>query len=92
MEEGSEVPTALDKLESRLDLVRPEFGPSGSAFVFKHALIQEAAYGTLLLKRRRQLHRRAADALEALEGVPSGELAIHLQGAGAGSDRLPDSP
>ena len=81
MEEGAEVPTALDDLV-RLDLVRPEFGPSGSAFVFKHALIQEAAYGTLLLKRRRQLHRRAADALEALEGAPSGELAIHLQGAG----------
>ncbi len=81
MEEGAEVPTALDDLV-RLDLVRPEFGPSGSAFVFKHALIQEAAYGTLLLKRRRQLHRRAADALEALESAPSGELAIHLQGAG----------
>ena len=62
------MPTALDELV-RLDLVRPEFGPSGSAFVFKHALIQEAAYGTLLLKRRRELHRRAADALESLEGA-----------------------
>ena len=84
LEEGTEVPTALDELV-RLDLVRPEFGPSGSAFVFKHALIQEAAYGTLLLKRRRELHRRAAEALESFEGAPdapSGELAIHLQGAG----------
>ena len=93
LEEGTEVPTALDELV-RLDLVRPEFGPSGSAFVFKHALIQEAAYGTLLLKRRRELHRRAAKALESFEGAPdapSGELAIHLQGAGelAASDRLP---
>jgi len=85
MEEGTEVPTALDDLV-RLDLVRPEFGPSGSAFVFKHSLIQEAAYGTLLLKRRRELHRRAADALESVEegasDAPLGELAIHLQGAG----------
>ncbi len=85
MDDGSEVLAALDDL-IRLDLVRPEFGPSGSAFVFKHSLIQEAAYGTLLLKRRRELHRRAANALESLEGgatdTPFGELAIHLQGAG----------
>ena len=84
VEEGTDVPTALDELV-RLDLVRPEFGPSGSAFVFKHALIQEAAYGTLLLKRRRELHRLAAEALESVEGTPdapSSELAIHLQGAG----------
>jgi class 3 adenylate cyclase/tetratricopeptide (TPR) repeat protein len=84
MDEGSEVPAALDDL-IRVDLVRPEFGPSGSVFVFKHSLIQEAAYQTLLLKRRRALHLRAADALALGDGaseVRLGELAIHLQGAG----------
>ena len=43
--------------------------PSGSAaqasYVFRHALIQEAAYSSLLLRRRREYHRRIAEAIEA---------------------------
>ncbi len=35
-------------------------------YAFKHALVQEAAYGTLLLKQRRELHRRVARAIEEL--------------------------
>jgi class 3 adenylate cyclase/tetratricopeptide (TPR) repeat protein len=35
-------------------------------YAFKHALVQEAAYGTLLLKQRKQLHRRIAKAIEEL--------------------------
>lgn len=37
-------------------LVRPD----GEAFLFAHALVQEAVYGSLLRSRRRDLHRRAA--------------------------------
>jgi predicted ATPase len=33
-------------------------------YTFKHALVQDAAYGTLLRERRRQLHARIAAALE----------------------------
>ncbi len=33
-------------------------------YTFKHALIQDAAYETLLLRRRRQLHARIAEILE----------------------------
>ncbi|MGH6661380.1 MAG: ATP-binding protein, partial [Rhodospirillales bacterium] len=33
-------------------------------YTFKHALIQDAAYEALLLRRRRQLHARIADILE----------------------------
>jgi tetratricopeptide (TPR) repeat protein len=36
------------------------------AYTFKHALTQEAAYGSLLLERRRVLHARIVGALEAL--------------------------
>ena len=35
-------------------------------YVFKHALVQEAAYSTILAERRRAIHRRVADAIEKL--------------------------
>jgi predicted ATPase len=35
----------------------------GAAYRFKHALIQDAAYESLLKSRRQPLHRRAAEAL-----------------------------
>ncbi|WP_179294613.1 adenylate/guanylate cyclase domain-containing protein [Mesorhizobium sp. WSM3879] len=38
--------------------------PSSPTYVFKHALIQDAAYGTLLRGRRQELHRRVVAALE----------------------------
>ena len=34
-------------------------------YIFKHALSQEVAYGSLLLERRRTIHQRAGDAIEA---------------------------
>jgi class 3 adenylate cyclase len=36
---------------------------SGGSFSFKHALIQDAAYGSLLARPRRDLHRRVAECL-----------------------------
>jgi predicted ATPase len=38
--------------------------PPTAEYVFKHALVQDAAYGTLLRGPRRQLHARIAEALE----------------------------
>jgi tetratricopeptide (TPR) repeat protein len=38
--------------------------PPDVEYTFKHALVQEAAYGTLLRERRRQLHTRIAVTLE----------------------------
>ena len=54
--------------------------------MFKHALVQDAAYGTLLRGRRQELHSRAAAALERLfaevaERQPE-ILAHHRTGAG----------
>jgi predicted ATPase len=40
--------------------------PPDARYGFKHALLQDAAYGTLLRERRRVLHRRAAEAIERL--------------------------
>lgn len=58
--------TVLEKAQ----LVRPAAGVE-PAYVFKHALTQEAAYQSLLRATRAELHRRVA---EALEQFFSGEL------------------
>ena len=38
--------------------------PPQSSYIFKHALVQDAAYGTLLRSRRQRLHARIAATLE----------------------------
>ena len=38
--------------------------PPQSSYIFKHALVQDAAYGTLLRSRRQRLHSRIAATLE----------------------------
>jgi predicted ATPase len=38
--------------------------PPHASYLFKHALVQDAAYGTLLREPRRELHARVADTLE----------------------------
>jgi class 3 adenylate cyclase/predicted ATPase len=58
-----------------------------SSYLFKHALVQDAAYSTLLRGRRQELHARVAAALEQyfadlVERQPE-LLAHHLTAAGA---------
>jgi len=47
-------------------LVFQRGAPPTAAYLFKHALVQEAAYGTLLRRTRRQFHARIAASLENL--------------------------
>ena len=54
---------ALDRLV-RSELVFGRGEVPDSVYTFKHALVQEAAYGSLLRERRRTLHARIAQALE----------------------------
>ncbi len=54
---------ALDRLV-RSELVFGRGEVPNSVYTFKHALVQEAAYGSLLRERRRTLHARIAQALE----------------------------
>jgi len=49
--------------------------PPDASYLFKHALVQDTAYGSLLKTRRRELHRAAARALA--ERLP--ELAAALE-------------
>lgn len=60
---GVEIRTPLTELQ-RLDLVRESRRWPQPEYRFKHALIQEAAYGTIVGDSRRELHRRAAGWLE----------------------------
>jgi class 3 adenylate cyclase/tetratricopeptide (TPR) repeat protein len=48
------------------------------AYTFKHALTHEVAYNSLLLERRRVLHARIVETLEALAGDRMAEQVAHL--------------
>ena len=48
----------------RAELVFQRGAPPDAEYTFKHALVQDAAYGTLLRARRQELHGRIATTLE----------------------------
>jgi predicted ATPase len=58
-----ELASALDRLIETGLLFRQGVPPHAS-YLFKHALVQDAAYGTLVREPRRALHARIAEALE----------------------------
>ncbi len=55
----------LEELQA-LELVREKARIPELEYIFKHALVQEAAYESLLLQRRRELHRQVGECIEAL--------------------------
>src|SRR5215203_4407514 len=66
------------------ELVRERAHAPELEYIFKHALTQEAAYELLLLRRRKELHRRAGAALEELhpeqrDGELASVLAYHFR-------------
>jgi predicted ATPase len=60
---AAELDPALDQLVIS-GLAFRRGAPPLATFLFKHALIQDAAYGTLLRGKRQELHARAAHVLE----------------------------
>jgi class 3 adenylate cyclase/tetratricopeptide (TPR) repeat protein len=62
---GEELKSSLDKLQS-VELIYEKALFPEPEYAFKHSLIQEVAYGTLLLKRRVGLHVKIGLALESL--------------------------
>jgi predicted ATPase len=64
------------------DLLFVDGVPPGATYRFKHALLQDAAYDSLLRSRRQTLHRRAAAALIAAQSEPEA-IARHFTSAGA---------
>jgi class 3 adenylate cyclase/predicted ATPase len=72
---------ALDQLVGS-ELVFQRGLPPHADYVFKHALVQDAAYSTLLRSRRQELHARIAAALERGQGIAPEMLAHHFGEAG----------
>jgi hypothetical protein len=82
---GPELDAALDQLTDA-GLLFCRGVPPQSSYLFKHALVQDAAYGTLLRDRRQEMHARVASVLQQtfsdlVERQPE-LLAHHLAGAG----------
>jgi class 3 adenylate cyclase/tetratricopeptide (TPR) repeat protein len=50
----------------RSELLFPRGEPPHAVYTFKHALVRDAAYGSLLRNQRQQLHARIASILETL--------------------------
>jgi predicted ATPase/class 3 adenylate cyclase len=59
----ADLQTALDQLV-QTELLFRRGSPPEATYSFKHALVQDAAYGTLLKRRRQHLHARIARVLE----------------------------
>ena len=88
LERVAESPGRLDvdlTQAQRADLVRELPAHPEREYDFKHVLVRDAAYATLLHRRRRALHRRVAETVEQLypERVPElhAVLAYHYERA-----------
>jgi class 3 adenylate cyclase len=83
----AELGSALDRLIAAGLLFR-QGAPPHATYLFKHALVQDTAYGTLLRSQRQELHARIAKALEQdfqemVDRQPE-TLAHHYSEAGLG--------
>jgi class 3 adenylate cyclase/DNA-binding response OmpR family regulator/predicted ATPase len=82
---GPSLRTALAHIAAS-DLIFARGEPPNSIYFFKHALVQDAAYATMVRSKRQQLHSRIVDAL--MEGFPETVetqpelMAYHLVQAG----------
>jgi class 3 adenylate cyclase/predicted ATPase len=70
-----------------VDLLFVDGEPPETTYRFKHALIQDAAYDSLLRNRRQGLHKNAAAALIAAQSEPEA-IARHFTAAGARSNAI----
>lgn len=69
LEKLDESATSLDEHFEQLQqagLIQSVEANHEAHFTFRHALIQDAAYNSILIKRRRALHRRIGEVLEQL--------------------------
>jgi tetratricopeptide (TPR) repeat protein len=89
LKQVSHLPVSLleDQLSRIVDsglLIRQGHG-EGAAFIFKHALIQDTAYESLLIAQRRQLHNQVVQAVQRDAAIGARMqpelLARHLEGA-----------
>jgi len=75
-----------------MELLIPTGEPLGSEFVFRHALLRDAIYGSLVREARQRHHGAIADALMADSSEGSAHpdvVADHLERAGREGDAVP---
>ncbi|MBI2718119.1 MAG: AAA family ATPase [Rhizobiales bacterium] len=77
---GNRVRELLDGLE-RSELIFRQGTPPDASYAFKHALVRDAAYGTLLKEDRVDLHQRLL-LLEQRGGISPSVKAQHAEAAG----------
>ncbi len=80
--------TSLSNLQRR-ELVREKSRVPSLFYLFKHALTQETAYASLLLSKRRELHKRIADCFEQIDPERVNDIARHYLQAGDEISALP---
>ncbi len=68
---------ALSTLQRR-ELVREKTRLPQREYLFKHALTQETAYSSVLLSKRRELHRKVAECLERKAPEHVNDIARHF--------------
>jgi predicted ATPase len=86
-----ELEAALALLEAA-DLISARGSPPQLTYTFKHALVQEVAYSTLLISRRQKLHKRIAETLQSefaqIAEVQPELLAHHFTEAGLAAQAI----
>ena len=80
LDEGA-LQSALERL-AEADILFVEGDGAQATYRFKHALIQDAAYDSLLKSRRQALHRRAAEILRESASPEPEAIAHHFTQAG----------
>ena len=73
----------------RRELIREKGRVPQPHYMYKHILTQEAAYSSLLLSRRRELHLRVAECLERLSPDQHHDIARHFLQAGERARAVP---
>jgi class 3 adenylate cyclase len=88
------VASASDDIEARLAAMQPfdlvHRNSKSADYVFKHALVREALYGSLLSARRTALHQKIAEEIERRSGnrlVEVAEMLAHHYGLTACADK-----
>jgi predicted ATPase/class 3 adenylate cyclase len=77
-----ELQKALDRLAAS-ELIFSRGTVPRAEYIFKHALVQDAAYSTMLRPRRQELHTRIGEALEQSGDAEPEVLAHHFTEAGS---------
>ncbi len=73
----------------RRELIREKSRVPKRVYIFKHALTQETAYNSLLLKKRSQLHARVGEILEKRDPERVNDIARHFLAARQNRRALP---